>query len=214
MLILERIGMNRNKRNEDKQMKVVGVTGGVGSGKSEVLRVLEEQFNCGIIRTDDVARDLCEPGQISYELIVKEFGQEILDSDLRLDRPKLASIVFSDEEKLNILNACTHPQVYEWVRNTVEKWTNEGKYSMIAVESALPEKLKEMKVCEELWYVYVKPEIRRERLRISRGYTEEKMDAMFASQLPDSLFIENCQVVIDNNSDIENIEKQLEKLCR
>ena len=100
MLILERIGMNRNKRNEDKQMKVVGVTGGVGSGKSEVLRVLEEQFNCGIIRTDDVARDLCEPGQISYELIVKEFGQEILDSDLRLDRPKLASIVFSDEEKL------------------------------------------------------------------------------------------------------------------
>ena len=214
MLILERIGMNRNKRNEDKQMKVVGVTGGVGSGKSEVLRVLEEQFNCGIIRTDDVARDLCEPGQISYELIVKEFGQEILDSDLRLDRPKLASIVFSDEEKLNILNACTHPQVYEWVRNTVEKWTNEGKYSMIAVESALPEKLKEMKVCEELWYVYVKPEIRRERLRISRGYTEEKMDSMFASQLPDSLFIENCQVVIDNNSDIENIEKQLEKLCR
>ena len=206
--------MNRNKRNEDKQMKVVGVTGGVGSGKSEVLRVLEEQFNCGIIRTDDVARDLCEPGQISYELIVKEFGQEILDSDLRLDRPKLASIVFSDEEKLNILNSCTHPQVYEWVRNTVEKWTNEGKYSMIAVESALPEKLKEMKVCEELWYVYVKPEIRRERLRISRGYTEEKMDAMFASQLPDSLFIENCQVVIDNNSDIENIEKQLEKLCR
>ena len=183
-------------------MKVVGVTGGVGSGKSEVLRVLEEQFNCGIIRTDDVARDLCE------------FGKEVLDQDGRLDRPKLASIVFSDEEKLNILNACTHPQVYEWVRNTVEKWTKEGKYSMIAVESALPEKLKEMKVCEELWYVYVKPEVRRERLRISRGYSEEKMDAMFASQLPDSLFIENCQVVIDNNLDIENIEKQLNQLCK
>ena len=195
-------------------MKVVGVTGGVGSGKSEVLRVLEEQFNCGIIRTDDVARDLCEPGQISYESIVKEFGTDILDTDGRLDRPKLASIVFSDEEKLNILNACTHPQVYKFVRDTVAAWKEENKYSMIAVESALPEKLKEMQVCESLWYVYVKPEIRRERLRISRGYSEEKMDAMFASQLPDQLFIENCQVIIDNNSDIENIEKQLEKLCK
>ncbi len=195
-------------------MKVVGVTGGVGSGKSEVLRVLEEQFNCGIIRTDDVARDLCEPGQISYELIVKEFGTEILDEDGRLDRPKLASIVFSDEDKLNILNACTHPQVYKFVQDTVAAWKEENKYSMIAVESALPEKLKEMQVCESLWYVYVKPEIRRERLRISRGYSEEKMDAMFASQLPDQLFIENCQVIIDNNSDIENIEKQLEKLCK
>lgn len=195
-------------------MKVVGVTGGVGSGKSEVLRVLEEQFNCGIIRTDDVARDLCEPGQISYELIVEAFGTEILDTDGRLDRPKLASIVFSDEDKLNILNQCTHPQVYKFVQDTVAAWKEENKYSMIAVESALPEKLKEMQVCESLWYVYVKPEIRRERLRISRGYSEEKMDAMFASQLPDQLFIENCQVVIDNNSDIENIEKQLEKLCK
>ena len=195
-------------------MKVVGVTGGVGSGKSEVLRVLEEQFNCGIIRTDDVAKDLCEPGQVSYNLIVEAFGKDILDNEGFIDRPKLASIVFSDEEKLNVLNACTHPQVYQWVRETVSKWTAEGKYSMIAVESALPEKLKEMEVCESLWYVYVKPEIRRERLRISRGYSEEKMDAMFASQLPDSLFIENCQVIIDNNLDIENIEKQLMTLCR
>ena len=54
-------------------MKVVVVTCGVGSGKSEVLRVLEEQFNCGIIRTDDVARDLCEPGEASYELIIHAF---------------------------------------------------------------------------------------------------------------------------------------------
>ena len=194
-------------------MKVVGVTGGVGSGKSEVLRVLEEQFNCGIIRTDDVARDLCEPGQISYKLIIEAFGTDILDDQGYIDRPKLASIVFRDEEKLNILNACTHPQVYQWVRETVKKWTDEGVYSMIAVESALPEKLKEMGVCESLWYVYVKPEIRRERLRISRGYSEEKMDAMFASQLPDSLFFENCHVTIDNNQDIENIEKQLAVLC-
>lgn len=194
-------------------MKVVGVTGGVGSGKSEVLRVLAEDFNCGIIRTDDVARDLCEPGEVSYKQIVEAFGTEILDADGHLDRPKLAAIVFNDDKKLEILNACTHPQVYRWVQEKVAQWKQENRYSMIAVESALPEKLDEMGVCESLWYVYVKPEIRRERLRISRGYTEEKMDAMFASQLPETVFLEHCDTVIDNNGDVDDIKKQLKSLC-
>lgn len=195
-------------------MKVVGITGGVGSGKSEVLRFLEEKFNCGVIRTDDVARDLCEPGQKSYEMIVEAFGEDILDSEGRLNRPKIASIVFEDETKRQILNQCTHPQVYEWVRNKVREWRTENRFSMIAVEAALMDELKEIGVCESCWYVHVKPEIRRERLRISRGYSEEKMDAIFASQLPESVFLNGCDVVIDNNSDLENIEKQLKSLCK
>ena len=174
-------------------MKVIGITGGVGSGKSEVLRLLEEKFNCGVIRTDDVARDLCEG---------------------RLDRPKIASIVFEDEEKRQALNQCTHPQVYEWVQNKVREWRTENRYSMIAVEAALMDELKEIGVCESYWYVHVKPEIRRERLRISRGYSDEKMDAIFASQLPESVFLNGCDVVIDNNSDLENVEKQLNSLCK
>lgn len=195
-------------------MKVVGITGGVGSGKSEVLRLLEEKFNCGVIRTDDVARDLCEPGEKSYELIVKNFGEDVLDMDGRLDRPKLASIVFEDEAKRQLLNQCTHPQVYEWVREKVREWRTKKDYSMIAVEAALMDELKEIGVCESYWYVYVKPEIRRERLRISRGYSDEKMDAIFASQLPEAVFLNGCDVVIDNNFDLENVEKQLKSLCK
>lgn len=195
-------------------MKVVGITGGVGSGKSEVLRLLEEKFNCGVIRTDDVARDLCEPGEKSYELIVKNFGEDVLDMDGWLDRPKLASIVFEDEAKRQLLNQCTHPQVYEWVREKVREWRTKKDYSMIAVEAALMDELKEIGVCESYWYVYVKPEIRRERLRISRGYSDEKMDAIFASQLPEAVFLNGCDVVIDNNFNLENVEKQLKSLCK
>ena len=176
-------------------MKVIGITGGVGSGKSEVLRLLEEKFNCGVIRTDDVARDLCEPGEKSYEMIVETFGKEILDSE-------------------GPLNQCTHPQVYEWVQNKVREWRTENSYSMSAVEAALMDELKEIGVCENYWYVHVKPEIRRERLRISRGYSDEKMDAIFTSQLPESVFLNGCDVVIDNNSDLENVEKQLNSLCK
>lgn len=195
-------------------MKVVGITGGVGSGKSEVLSILEKDFNCGIIRTDDVARDLCEPGGICLEKIIENFGTDILTEDGHLDRPAMANVVFNDPEKMSILNACIHPHVYDWVRAQVKTWKEEGKYSMIAVEAALPESFKVMGVCETLWYVFVKQEIRRERLRASRGYSDEKMDAMFAAQLSDEVFYEYCDVVIDNNSDIENIKNQLIGLCK
>lgn len=195
-------------------MKVIGITGGVGSGKSEVLSILERDFNCGIIRTDDVARDLCEPGGICLEKIIENFGTGILTEDGHLNRPAMAEIVFNDPDKLSILNACTHPYVYEWVRNQVKIWKEEGKLSMIAVEAALPASFKEMGVIESLWYVYVKQEIRRERLRASRGYSDEKMDAMFAAQLSDEVFYEYCDVVIDNNADIENIKNQLNTLCK
>ncbi len=195
-------------------MKVVGVTGGVGSGKSEVLSILEKDFNCGIIRTDDVARDLCEPGGICLEKIVENFGTDILTEDGHLNRPEMANIVFSDPDKMAVLNGCIHPYVYDWVRNQVKLWKEEGKFSMIAVEAALPESLKTMGVCESLWYVYVKQEIRRERLRASRGYTDEKMDAMFATQMSDEIFMRYCDVVIDNNADIAHIKNQLNALCK
>lgn len=205
--------MNPNKNRKDIEMKVIGITGGVGSGKSEVLRILEEDFQCGIIRTDDVARMLCEPGQSSYKKIVEYFGTEILDADGAIDRPKLASIVFKDDAKLLKLNEFTHPEVYLWVQNQVKEWKSSHTYAMIAVESALLEKLKEMSVCDIFWYIYVKPEIRRERLKASRDYSDAKIDEMFASQLDEQVFMDQCDAVIDNNRDLKHIEEQLKKLC-
>lgn len=195
-------------------MKVVGITGGVGSGKSEVLRLLEEKFGCRVIRTDDVAKKLCEPGEKSYECILKVFGKEVLDKEGYLDRSKLAAIVFGNEEKRQVLNECTHPQVTEWVREKVREWRTDSNCKMIAVEAALLDELKAIGVCDSYWYVYVRPEIRRERLRLSRGYSDKKMDAIFSSQLPDEVFLKRCDVVIDNNFELENVEKQLKSLCK
>ncbi len=195
-------------------MKVIGITGGVGSGKSEVLSILEKDFNCGIIRTDDVARELCEPGGICLNKIIQNFGTDILTEDGRLDRPAMAKVVFDNSEKMTKLNNCIHPYVFEWVQNQVKQWKKEEKFRMIAVETALPESFEKMAVCESIWYVYVKQEIRRERLRISRGYSDEKMDAMFATQLPDEAYCRYCDAIIDNNSDIENIKNQLNALCK
>ena len=98
------------KQNKDR-IKVIGITGGVGSGKSVVMHMLEEEFGARIILADLVAHDLMEPGAVSYEQIVKNFGSEILALDGTIDRTKLSRLVFLDPKKLSVLNQITHPNV-------------------------------------------------------------------------------------------------------
>lgn len=91
-------------------MKFVGLTGGIASGKSTVSRILENN-GIPIIDADLIAREVVLPGRPAYQLIVKRFGSDVLLPDGNIDRPKLGSIVFADEEKRKILNQCTHPYI-------------------------------------------------------------------------------------------------------
>ena len=141
---------------------VIGVTGGVGAGKSSVLKILEEQFNAKIIMADDVAKELMEPGGASYEAVVKAFGDEILVKDedascddnknaadevntslkpdkreLPIDREKLAQIIFNDDEKLALVNSLTHPKVKEEILSRIKRFYHEDKNALIVVEAAL-----------------------------------------------------------------------------
>ena len=102
-------------------MKVIGVTGGVGSGKSVVLSILEKDYHAETILADLVAHDLMQPGGKSYEDIVEAFGDGILNDDGTIDRVKLGNIVFHDAEKLQKLNAITHPNVKEEIKNRIQK---------------------------------------------------------------------------------------------
>ena len=92
-------------------MKIIGITGGIGSGKTAVLNILKEDYNAFVMEADALAHHLMEPGQISYKDIVDEFGSDILDKDGNIDRQKLGQIVFNDEERLQTLNSITHPNV-------------------------------------------------------------------------------------------------------
>ena len=107
------------KQNKDR-IKVVGITGGVGSGKSVVMQMLEEEFGARVILADLVAHDLMEPGAISYEQIVENFGTEILAADGTIDRPALSGVVFSDPDKLSLLNQITHPNVKKEILSRIE----------------------------------------------------------------------------------------------
>lgn len=200
--------MKQNK----KYIPAIGITGGVGSGKSVVMDLLEKEFGAAVILADLVAHDLMEPGAISYRQIVNEFGTEILNKDGQIDRPSLSRIVFGQPEKLQILNAITHPNVKQEIMSRITQFRKEGKVPFIAVEAALLIEEGYDDLLDALWYVYVDEEIRIQRLKEGRGYSEEKSRSIMQQQLKEETFRNRCSCVIDNNGDVESVRKQLKAI--
>jgi dephospho-CoA kinase len=189
--------------------KTYGVTGGAGTGKSEVMRLLREDFGGFTILSDDVARDLMHHGGTSYQLIVDHFGQEVVGEDGELDRNKLAQIVFQDKEELEQLNSMTHPYVRKEIIRLLKEAEESGLYPFAALESAILLECGYEDICDEFWYVYSSPEIRRARMKETRGYSDEKVDAVMKSQMQDEQAMQMCDFVIVNNSTLEEVKRQL-----
>ncbi len=195
-------------------MKVLGITGGVGSGKSVVLSIMEEKLGCKTILSDLVAHDLMEPGAINYNEIVKAFGTGILNEDQTINRQALGAIVFADEEKLNQLNAITHPNVKEEIKNRIAKIKEEGTASAILLEAALLIEAGYEEIYDELWYIYVNKETRYERLYKGRGYSRERTDSIMKNQLSEEEYRAHADVIIDNSYTVEETERQIRKVFR
>lgn len=194
---------------KQNNMKVIGITGGVGSGKSVVMDILQKEYGAQIILADLVAHDLMEPGQQNYIDIVEAFGEEILAKDKTIDRPALAKVVFGDKEKLVRLNAITHPNVKKEIFRRIDAIKEKGEASFIAVEAALLLEEGYQKDFDAMWYVYVDEATRIDRLKEGRGYTEEKCREIMAKQLPEEVFRKECSTVIDNHLGISETEKQI-----
>ena len=118
------------------EMKVIGITGGVGSGKSRVLAYLEDVYGAVICQMDETARDLQKKGTRCFDRIVESFGTGILDRQGELDRAALGSIVFANEEKMRQLNGIVHPEVIREVERDIRSNAEKGK-RLYVVEAAL-----------------------------------------------------------------------------
>lgn len=193
-------------------MRVIGITGGVGSGKSSVLKLLKERFNAYILIADDIAKETMCRGNAGYEQVVEMFSEDILDKDKNIDRTKLATIVFHNENKRIVLNSIIHPLVKKIVLNKINELKIAGTYDYVFVEAALLIEDHYDVICDELWYIYVPADMRRQRLKDSRGYSDEKIDSVFKSQLNEEAYKKACINVIDNSKDIEDTMSQVEKL--
>lgn len=193
-------------------MKVLGITGGVGAGKSTVLAYLSERYQARVIQADWAAHVLEQPGQECYRRIVDAFGKEILGTDGAIDRRLLGSIVFSGRESLEKLNGIVHPAVREYIIQEIRKERLAGMAPFMVIEAALLIEAHYDEICDEIWYVRAGEETRRKRLMESRGYTAEKAGEIMQNQLSDALFLEHCQFVVDNSSDfIENTYGQIDR---
>ncbi len=195
-------------------MKVIGITGGVGSGKSTVLKLIKDNFNAYTIMADNVAHMLMEPKQPAYNSIVEVFGESILNEDSTINRPKLSGIVFNNKYKLMVLNSIVHPLVKKYITEDIAYKRCEGEYDYYFIEAALLIEDHYDAICDELWYIHVNEDIRCARLMSSRGYTKEKVESIFNNQLDEAAFREHCQVVISNEGDLQDTLRQLKKELR
>ena len=192
-------------------MKVYGITGGAGTGKSEVIKMLQQNFGGCVIMSDEVARELMQIGNSSYQLIVEYFGRDILMDDGEIDRKKLADHVFNNKEALEKLNSMTHPYVKDEIRKLIAEAEASGECRFVALESAILLECGYEDICDEFWYVYTKPEIRRQRMKETRNYSDEKVDSVMRNQQPDEAFFEQCSFVIKNNTTLSDVYAQLKE---
>ncbi|MCR5216878.1 MAG: dephospho-CoA kinase [Lachnospiraceae bacterium] len=193
-------------------MKVIGITGGVGCGKSTVLDYLEKHYPCAIVRSDDVGKRVMEPGNKCFEEVVLIFGDDILTPEGEIDRPKLASIVFQDPKKRMVLNSIVHPAVRDEIIADLTKKRIEGRVEYYFLETAILYEVHYDTFCDEVWYIYADEASRRERLQKQRGYSNERMTDMMASQQSEEFFKSHADHVIDNSQSLEETAKQLRLL--
>lgn len=194
-------------------MKIIGITGGVGAGKTQILEYLNDRYGATVCQADEVARKLQKKGTDCHRAIAEHFGGEILDSKGELNREKLAQIIFTDEKERAALNEIVHPAVKEEVRKIIKK--EERRHtSLFILEAALLIDDHYEQICDEIWYVYVEDAIRKKRLIYARGYDAEKVDDIIASQLPKEVFLRNCDRVIDNSGIFEETKIQLDEMVR
>lgn len=195
-------------------MKIVGITGGVGSGKSRVLHILESEYDACVLEADQAAHILMEPEGATYQPILDAFGRCILDENGRIDRKMLGEIVFSSGEKLSILNKITHPAVRRYITEQIETYRRVKPDGLFVLEAALLIEEGYDRICDELWYIYADEETRMRRLMESRGYTKEKCISMFRSQSDEKYYRTHCKYVIDNYGDTEKTKIQIDNLLK
>ncbi|MDD6628467.1 MAG: dephospho-CoA kinase [Lachnospiraceae bacterium] len=192
-------------------MKVIGITGGVGAGKSEILSYLKEHCNCRILMADRLAEELEQPGQDCYDQLLALLGREILQEDGRIDRKKMATRVFADKSLLEAVNAMIHPAVKQAILQIIRDEKEAARLDYLFIEAALLIEDGYAEIVDELWYIHTEEEVRRQRLKASRGYTDEKIDSILREQLSEEEFYGHCHYVIENSGSLERVYEQLDK---
>jgi dephospho-CoA kinase len=191
-------------------MYLVGLTGGIGSGKSTVAARLAEH-GVPVVDADQVAREIVEPGEPALDDLVAHFGERILDADGRLDRPGLAAIAFVDEEQRAALNAITHPRIGERIAARLQQLEEDGVEIAVLDHPLLLEGDPTGRV-DTVVVVLAPEDVRVRRLVEQRGLDEDDVRARMRAQVSDEVRREVADHVIDNDGDLEVLQERTDAL--
>jgi dephospho-CoA kinase len=201
--------MKQNKLTYGKT-NIIGITGGVGAGKSAILEFLAQNYNARVIYSDIVANDIKKKGYPAYDELIMLLGEGILGDDGEIDKKKMAEAIFGDEKLLSKVNNILHPAVNTFIINIIDSEREKGQLDFVFVEAALLIENGYKRIVDELWYVYASEDVRRVRLKESRGYWDQKIDDIFKNQLDEKTFRENADFVIDNSSSLDEMAVQID----
>ncbi|MEE3246406.1 MAG: dephospho-CoA kinase, partial [Chloroflexota bacterium] len=197
-------------RPAQREMMVIGLTGSIGTGKSEAARQLEA-LGASIISADQVGHEAYTPNTEAWEQVVAAFGDDILQDDGEIDRRKLGAVVFSDPGQLEKLNQIMHPRMARMVADKIEELRDQGA-EVVVVEAALLFEAGWDSLVEEVWVTDSTEQVVIERLKQRNGMSEEEARKRISSQMGRTERLERSDYVIENSGDMATLGNTIKEL--
>ncbi|MFI5395513.1 MAG: dephospho-CoA kinase [Candidatus Binatia bacterium] len=191
--------------------KIVGLTGGIGSGKSTVAAILED-LGAKVIHADIVGHETYQPHSEGWQRIIEVFGTQILGPDQTIDRKRLGAIVFASSQALARLNAIVHPLIFAEIRKRIDSHRASGASQPIVVEAAVLIEANWLPLVDEVWLVLASQDAVVDRLAKQRGLPPQEVTMRIAAQLSDAERQRHAHVIIRNTGSIEDLRSQIRTL--
>jgi dephospho-CoA kinase len=194
-------------------MKIIGLTGNIASGKTEVAKIFKE-LGAKIIDADKIARDVVEPSEPAWQEIVDEFGSDILNSDQSINRKRLGEIIFNDDKKREKLNRITHPRIMIKIKETIDNYEKEN-VNLVIIEAALiVERGGLLNVIDELIVVSADAETQIERIMTRDGLQRNEALSRMESQMPIPEKAKHAAYIIDNSGSLGKTRRQVKEVWK
>jgi dephospho-CoA kinase len=191
-------------------MTIIGLTGGIGSGKSTVARFLAE-LGAAVIDADRIGHELYKPGTEVWQEVVAAFGRDIVASDGTIDRARLGEIVFSNEKARKRLNRIMHPKIHEAITNRIKQYKEKGG-KVVVLEAPLLLEAGWSSLVDEVWATTASEATVIRRLRERAGLSESEVRARIRSQLPAEESTRQADVVIDTECSLDELKAKVHEL--
>jgi dephospho-CoA kinase len=192
-------------------MLTIGLTGGIGSGKSTAAKILAE-FGAPIIDADKVAHTTYAPDGAAYDAVIAAFGAEIVAPDRTIDRKKLGAIVFGNPDRLNKLTSIVWPATFKSIRAQLDGLLASGEKMPVVVEAAILIEASWQPLCDEIWLVRASRQAVIERIERQRGLKPAETEARIRAQLSDDERAKHASLVIDNDGSLDALRDVLKRV--